>query len=231
MNERPILYSAPMARARNAGIKRMTRRVIKLPSWIPDPDAAIYHLREQCAVGKHAGLALFDDGRPVKRFTCPFGGPGDRLRGKENAWVWCRKERDGDTKTGRPKYNYIPVGKHVVYQAECPKKPTLWRDENPAHDWRLKIGRYLPAWASRILDEITEVRVERVQAISEEDARAEGIEPLPDASFRGPPSAEGCTVYVTARAAFRALWIHINGQESWDRNDWCWVISFKPVSP
>jgi hypothetical protein len=77
----------------------------------------------------------------------------------------------------------------------------------------------MPRYASRITLEITDVRVERLQDISEEDARAEGI--------RGTESSEwGCEGLLHD---FETLWESINGEGSWDANPWVWVVSFKPV--
>ena len=71
-------------------------------------------------------------------------------------------------------------------------------------------------WASRITLEITGVRVERLQEISEADARAEGV------SAKHTPDAD-----YTARDAFSALWESINGGGSWDANPWVWVVEFR----
>mgnify|MGYP003442193311 CR=1 FL=1 len=138
MKERPILYSAPMVRQRNAGIKRMTRRIIK-QGFDEQGIVADYivpaRLEGWAAYWKGGNTTLglsdaIEHGRTKydRGFPCPYGQPGERLRGKENAWVWCRKERDGDTKTGRPKFNYIPVSTNrsdVVYAADHPQRPAL----------------------------------------------------------------------------------------------------------
>ena len=89
---------------------------------------------------------------------------------------------------------------------------------------------HMPRWASRILLEITGVRVERLNAISEEDATAEGVPPagslLPDypGTFLTPKGD-----FATAKVAFQRLWESIYGEESWKANGWVWVISFKRV--
>ena len=89
----------------------------------------------------------------------------------------------------------------------------------------------MPRWASRITLEITAVRVERLNDISEEDARAEGVKPagdmLPDYpdTFLTPKGD-----FATAKVAFQRLWQSIYGEESWRANPWVWVIEFKQVS-
>ncbi len=95
----------------------------------------------------------------------------------------------------------------------------------------------MPRWASRILLEITEVRVERLNEISETDALAEGIEkvirPQPNGDVWHTFVTSGVPTnlhyYATARQAFRQLWQKINGPNSWEVNPWVWVVSFNRV--
>ena len=141
--------------------------------------------------------------------------PGDRLYVKENTWIWCKKVHDGLTPTGKLKYRYTPVGQHVVYQADHSTKPEQRIDDNPEHDWRLKIARYMPKWAARIWLTVTDVRVERLQEISDCDAWAEGI--VDEVPFG------------TAQTLFRELWDSLNAKRGygWEQNPWVWVISFE----
>lgn len=94
--------------------------------------------------------------------------------------------------------------------------------------WRPSI--HMPRWASRILLEITDVRVERLNAISEKDATAEGVQPagslLPDypGTFLTPKGD-----FATAKVAFQRLWESIYGEEGWKANPWVWVISFERI--
>ena len=85
----------------------------------------------------------------------------------------------------------------------------------------------MPRWASRIMLEITDIRVELLQDISEEDAKAEGVSPAPGGWWSG---VEGQSA-PTPRGAYALLWEHINGQNSWDANPWVWVISFRRIKP
>jgi hypothetical protein len=99
---------------------------------------------------------------------------------------------------------------------------------------------FMPRWASRITLEVTGVRVERVQDISERDAIAEGIEEA-DASenvetyersfasrWRNYDTSDPTNTYcVTARESYRSLWESINGPGSWTANPWVWVVEFK----
>lgn len=130
---------------------------------------------------------------------CPYGVPGDRL------WVRETWGEFGPTIDAEQDFRYRADG----YQ---PPAGRVWRP-----------SVHMPRWALRITLEITDVRVERLQDISEESARAEGAigwsERLP-----GRWDCRG-----TARDAFRDLWQSINGPDSWDPNPWVWVISFRRI--
>lgn len=82
----------------------------------------------------------------------------------------------------------------------------------------------MPRWASRITLEITDVRVERLQAISEADAKAEGVSVHPD--HHGKPR----TSSYSHVQAYRDLWDQINDPDSWGANPWVWVINFKKIT-
>ena len=105
--------------------------------------------------------------------------------------------------------------------------------------WKRKIPAiHMPRWASRILLEITDVRVQRVQDISEEDAIAEGIRELPlqerepGAGWCADPLGNPTLHYRTPRAAFAALWDSINEGRGfgWNANPWVWAVTFLPIS-
>lgn len=127
---------------------------------------------------------------------CPYGAPGDRL------WV-----RETWADMGWP-----PTGPQYAYRADPDSS------DNDAQRWKPSI--HMPRSASRITLEVLNVRVERLQDISEEDAKAEGV------TLKGMSRYDG-----EARDAFEALWCGINGAESWDANPWVWVIGFKVIKP
>ena len=224
MKNQLILMSSPMVRALQVDIKSETRRVVK-----PQPEAN--HSGEPYwYVGGYRAWPYRSVSDPLRMGThnplrCPYGQPGDKLRVKEAAWMWCERRPNGKTKTGRDKWLYVPMREAPIhYAADHPKRPTIdvvSPDTGNQWGWRLKIGRFLPAWASRITLEIVSVRVERLQDISDADAWAEGID-------AGEALSMGCTDGA-ARAAYSALWERINGPGSWDANPWVWVISFLRV--
>lgn len=135
---------------------------------------------------------------------CPYGQPGDRLWVRET-WAMSGYQR-------------------VEYRAA----PADGSDFRCVDRWRPSI--HMPRWACRITLEITGVRVERLQEISEKDAKAEGLHYHSDMyGYRlyGKYSGIGPTDDVGALDAFRSLWESINGPSSWDATPWVWVIEFK----
>lgn len=216
MKERPILFSAPMVRAILDGSKTQTRRVVKGAEgsfW--DHGKAVGHSPWKPAVCSHG--ILWDDGAGHVSETgprCPYGQVGD--------WLWVREtwRSFGDSAAIRPP---VPLSCQISYAADnstrwCPV-PVGAKGLFPA-ELKNRPSIHMPRWASRITLEITEVRVERLQAITEADAQAEGISPHLLFTERGREGLVPC---------FRTLWQSINGPESWEANPWVWVVSFRRV--
>lgn len=218
MKERPILFSAPMVRAILDGRKIQTRRVVK-----PQPRESI----SGNLVGEWLGRKLFGLLLPKVQdivIHCPYGQSGDRL--------WVRESWN---------HSNFPFGPYeqncdVFYRADYfddPLGTDLERSEDGIlRKWKPSI--YMPRSASRITLEITGVRVERLQDISEADAFAEGSECLitdncdeQDKLLLGLPIYESGFPY---RNGFALRWESINGAWSWDANPWVWVIEFQRVS-
>jgi hypothetical protein len=223
--ERGILFSAPMVRAILAGKKTQTRRVV-----IPQPAAGCRF--EMNGAGTHAlhlGPPLTADSPafccvPVgpkyldHRLACPYGADGDRLWVRETWQAWRQINVEYDEW-------------EVETDVELMRNATLeYRATSDSlGPWRPSI--FLPRWASRITLEITEVRVQRLQDISEDDALAEGC------SGHDPdPVDQGGAIYAwkgrssapCPRAHFLALWDGINGKRApWASNPWVWAITFR----
>ncbi len=209
MKERPILFSGPMVRALLDGRKTQTRRVVK-----PQPVSNGYEFRAatgeilchcdylppDCLVQPPHYDHPFRD-RPER--MCPYGEPGDRLWVRE---TWAGHESDDDVS---PKS--IPAAW---------SSPPVWyaateTDHRGRGRWRPSI--HMPRWASRITLAVTSVRVKRLQDVTEDDARAEGVTPL--------PFGRGVQTY---RDAFAGLWDVINGARApWASNLWVWVIGVR----
>jgi hypothetical protein len=215
MKERPILFSAPMVRAILDGSKTQTRRVVKHQPEYPiiiatDPHTNRYQIGEREPMTEAALLR-----------ECPYGQPGDRL------WVRETWQYYGWSDEGEPQIRFAadnattwpkpPAGEELVNQWEILSRPENYNIDNHARDRRWRPSIHMPRWASRILLEIVSVRVERLNAISYEDARAEGIDRMvwPGILTHG----------------FKVLWEQINGAGSWDANPWVWCIEFKRVTP
>jgi hypothetical protein len=224
VRERPILFSGPMVQAILAGTKAHTRRVVKVTrrtEWLLRGDWADSFIT-------NPGNKLLDE--------CPYGTKGDRLWVRET-WGW----RGSWWTVGEPTIRVF-----VHYRADDTKREILRphdddsglprqrrrRDGEGEEEWGEYLERWwklwrpsllMPRWASRITLEITEVRVQRLQEISEADAIAEGCRAVSMHSLDCdsiPPSRE-----------LAALWDSTNGAGSWSSNPWVWAISFRRVTP
>lgn len=194
MKERPILFSPPMVQALLDGRKTQTRRVIKL---------------NQAGRAVRAGRN-WHPGDPNADKACPYGIPGDRLWVRETWAIGISTGNSWHSEDGRIK----AISEPQRYQRRYAANGT----DGFFGKWRPSI--FMPRWASRITLEITEIRVQRLQEISEEDAEAEGC--VAKVSFSE-------TRTVLAREGFSHLWESINGPDSWDANPWVWCVSFKKV--
>lgn len=216
IKERPILFSAPMVRTILEGRKTVTRRVIKLKFG-----------GEIIAPGG-PGIALESLGDNIKTNLCPYGQPGDRL--------WVRESLGYDCEYG---HYFAAGGKHGETVYLC----SLFDDEDaqagPSYDGLLP-ERSVPSIHlhrrySRILLEITDVRVERLQDISEDQALAEGIIPHVRGDWHwhlhDPSNVDDWHQFGFKQAAyaFQDLWIGTGGD--WDANPWVWVVEFRRVQP
>lgn len=223
MTDRPMLFSAPMVRALLAGTKTQTRRVMR--KQFP-ADAVMAEIPATDPIGGwvvqgHSGLwwddaaSCFDDA-----VRCPYGQPGDRLWVRETHAIVPRTAyrcSDGVQQTLRPDDDHDAA----IYREG-------WSRSRGGFRWRPSI--HMPRWASRITLEITSVRVERLQDISEADAMAEGCTENHNGYFWGGPHAvSGLKQMATAVSAYRDLWESINGPGTWDANPWVWVVEFKRV--
>ena len=204
-HEKPVIFSADMVNAILAGNKTQTRRVVK-----PQP------IEVPVTLEGHSGVTLF---RPKK---------DNAMQGVHESWLkqgrlhhWkCKYGKIGDKLWVRETWSYEPPDElwvkdidHLIYRADYNHPKELNHDEYPT--WKPSI--HMPRWASRILLEITDIRVERLNDITVSDAIAEGY----DGSYQSPvdPSIKW----------YADLWEQINGEGSWSQNQFVWVISFKRV--
>lgn len=208
MRERPIPFSAPMVRAILDGRKMQTRRVMK-----PQPSTGAHW--QPIMLSGHGGW-VDGHGAPLR---CPYGQLGDRL--------WVRE-------------THARCGSEVRYRADQ-SDPDDYPGAN-FQPWHPSI--HMPRWASRLTLEVTSVRVERLQDIRAADIIAEGIqipvtpkgESLIDISTKHGPAyflkqLEGATTDELLYAHWAALWVQLNGIDSWNANPWVWVVEFRRVEP
>jgi hypothetical protein len=204
MTDRPIIFSAAMVRALLEGRKTQTRRIYKVPAGSYVEQGRVWAMTDGCAYGDKA---------------LPYA-PGDRLYVREAHALWADDE-----------------SRRAAQLIEGSDDPCIYRAD--FHDgadclamggdrWRPSI--HMPRWASRITLTVTEVRVQRLQDISEADAVAEGIQ-------KGEPTGElsrllGCVWgfdgfrYSNPVVAYRDLWNSLHGPDAWDANPWVVAVSF-----
>ena len=225
MKERPILFNAPMVRALMAGTKTQTRRIVKPVKFYPDFGCAVGQVGGAWRYGSPAALGLRErgdhwsvvlKGDVLQRMCtseaygwgagagCPYGVPGgDRLYVRE---TWAAPHAYDHLPP-----RLIPQDARIHYAATEDRGGLLWRP-----------SIHMPRWASRITLEVTGVRVEQLQEISYEDARAEGAE-----FWRNDGTLTELPPCSEHRYAFEDLWTGINGADSWNANPWVWVVSFR----
>lgn len=198
MKERPILFSAPMVKAILDGTKTQTRRVVsnKFLGCI-DPDD--------------------DEAKDMLGKLGPYGASGDQL------WV---RENFSTCYNGPESYQIIYSGgdrRNFSAAMNTTDDQLDWLEKSmTVHGESGRPSIHMPRWASRIQLEVVEVRVQRLQKISEWDAKDEGVTP-----------SEGVN-QINYKGLFYKLWNSINGKRegcSWESNPWVWAITFKRLKP
>jgi len=222
MSDLPIPFTAPMIRALLREIeapgtgKTQTRRLPKI-TWEDDANAVFSGWRAERAGLRHWQLI---DGMGVgANIKTPYA-PGDRL--------WVKEQHVFDAQM-----DHLPASKLSQHEPRG----------YPANNWliepacsmiragRLRPPMFMPRWASRITLLVTDVRVMRLQDISEADAIAEGVEPYdgidPDLSgYRWYGDGAEPGQWLSSIGSFRTLWNSLHGPGAWDRNDWVAAYTF-----
>ncbi|WP_413791810.1 MULTISPECIES: hypothetical protein [unclassified Pseudomonas] len=229
IKERPILFSAPMVRAILDGRKTVTRRAVK-GFQIPTEDKAIPVGDRQrwSAIGQRDpryGFCVFGSteaecAKELEEYApCPYGRRGDRL--------WVREAWVVDAQVNAIAPRDLSQGEPILYPANGAVRQTGCSMITPG---KTRPSIHMPRWVSRILLEITDVRVERLQDISGDQAQAEGVDAAMCQQYlETAPSRFECKEAVIH--GFAGLWQSINGEESWRSNPWVWVVEFKRVQP
>lgn len=202
MTEKPILFSGPMVKAILDGRKTMTRRVLKpQPIW-----------SDGGSINDGGGQMDYIEPHWAREPKLAYA-PGDLLWVRETWAEACELDENDKPATDMRTY-YRADGE--PFSRYLDPDTDEWRE---GIKWRPSI--FMPRWASRISLRVTAVKVERLQDISEDDAKAEGS-PLGMIYERETP---------THHAGFRDLWNSINGPGAWEANPWCAAYSFERVKP
>ncbi len=215
---KPILFSTAMVQAILAGRKTQTRRATGLAQVNAAPnDWQLCWTQSTMINGKSVqfGAGFQSKINPKNGASlgekCPYGKPGDVLWVRE---TWANLNAD-----------FPSITPYYVYKADLDHK-----DQHGPITWKPSI--HMPKTACRLFLKITNIRVERLQDISEQDAKAEGV------IYYGNESGDYKNYsyndklgddwgVLTAKKSFKSLWGSINGKESWDANPWIWVVEFE----
>ncbi|WKL15061.1 hypothetical protein QYQ99_22285 [Comamonas testosteroni] len=210
MKETGLMFKAPLVRAILSGQKTQTRRIAK---DVRHPDLGNWY----------APGALVLEGEPqhVIHRACPWGQPGDRIYVRET-WqgplMSAKEWEDHYFSKADELPSKFKTPAYCKYAADGGAPPEfMTMDDDIVARWKPSI--HMPKWAARIWLEVTGVRVERLQSISEEDAEAEGI-----GFLRTVPDADET---LTSKQLFECLWDSTGGD--WAANPWVWVIDFKRI--
>lgn len=243
MKERPILMHQRSILGILEGRKSQTRRIVKSKHSLRDLSSP--HAQNILPV---AGGIRFDwmGGQSSIPTPCPYGQPGDRLWVRET-WQQYRAPSEKQQAAIAESIARIHAGKSkdivgevsnwgradgerkVLYAADF--GDWAYDVDSDLKPWRPSI--FMPRWASRLTLEVTGIHVERVQDISEKDAKAEGgylgkcaCFPSPRTPVESMMSQTWCHQH---GEEFKSLWDDTNGKGAWERNDWCWVVDFKRI--
>lgn len=242
MTERPILFNDAMVRAVLAGRKTVTRREVvsrsrKRPYMVMMEDHPDFPGRLQpFQADEHGSICFEEPGQCEFPIACPFGQVGDRLWVRE-AWEDVHPVQVAEGRHSQSGRAGIPgppgVSYRTIYRADGPYPQIYHIHEHPYRSlspvpgcfkapaecgwggWSPSI--HMPRWASRILLEVTAIRIERVQAISLDQIRAEGLD----------TPCVGCAAEADLRGQWKDLWESTGGD--WAVNPWVWVVEFRVV--
>lgn len=216
IKERPLLFSAPMVRAILEGRKTVTRRPVK-GGQIPTEDPAEEGRHRWSAIAQRDpryGFCVFGSteaecAKELAEFApCPYGKPGERL--------WVRETTSEDCRGSISTATYTADG--------APSNLEWW------YSRRSCPSIHMPRVACRILLEITDVRVERLQDITPAQVTAEGVSTRGEALWGGEWWVDAPDQAIEdARKDFADLWTLTGGD--WSSNPWVWVVEFKRVTP
>jgi hypothetical protein len=224
----PILYSTPMVKSLSKFIKTVTRRIIK-----PQPTALF--LKHRNNFTGEVSIAFATNKTLNHTIYCPYGKIGDILWVKETFYAYGHWTTITENGKSRKKFHDLTKDNNYLHQyfAEWqPKKQAKFGELG----WHKRPALFMPKIAARLFLMITDIRVERVQDITNEQAIKEGIEVLSNEKLQIPKLVVAYKDYMNDTNyfqrpdySFRSLWVSINGHESWEANPYVWVVQFLRV--
>lgn len=217
MTIKPILFNTEMVRAILDGRKTCTRRICKDANEYTVPDMEFYNADRRTYAVHNFADKKHTEKLSIAERTCPIC-PGDILYVRETVWQKIGYYLDIDGETKPSWYN------EFKYVASDEKPETGWN-----YSWAKRPSIHMPKESARIWLKVTDVRVERLQDITEDGAKAEGA--IDNRGFIHSPENEYDRIH-TAREHFIEIWsstikksdIELYG---WDANPYVWVIEFE----
>lgn len=208
MADKPITFSAPMVRALLAGTKTQTRRLVSKPEYYGCPTGDCPHDYQAECNAAMAGLVY-----EIARFKA-----GDRVYVREH---WKTTPAYDDLSPSE-------MGGEEPLRYLADDATFNWAEADGVAVGRHRQAMHMPRWASRMWLEITDVRVQRLQDISEADCVAEGIQHVTTtASGEFYQNFQNPQCPLMAYGAYHSLWDHINGEGAWADNPWIVAYTFK----
>jgi|WetSurMetagenome_2_1015567.scaffolds.fasta_scaffold00157_66 hypothetical protein len=222
MKEYPILFSTPMVQAIIEGRKTQTRRIIKIPDLIERPDRFRYK----------GNSNQFDIPRKAIPYDDRLYHSWELVNSNNYSWVihsyksrdilWVKEmyyaygmwQRNGHTKSGKQKWRFFDttLTGFEYHYCDNPPENILPNTKRETYGWFKRSSLFMPYKACRIKLKITDIRIERLNEISRNDVIAEGLQ---------------IALNTTGIGSYAKLWESINGEGSWDKNPWVWVIEFE----
>lgn len=220
MTDRPMIFSRPMICALREGRKTQTRRVLKpqFPEWVRAAGFSMFTPPGSISGrGNYIDDTGYDHGPAEKFIKLPIL-KSDRL--------WVREsgvQLGNAVASGKDHDDYEVCGFRYAADDTTIYLPGMFE----GHDYeRRRNSIHMPRWASRLTLTVTDVRVERLQDISEEDARAEGVTDDCDPFWRPSYSDPDSGGNPSHRGSYEWLWDSINGPGSWEANPWVAAYTF-----
>lgn len=238
IKEIPMLFQEPMVIALGNETKNMTRRLKGLEQINANPD--LYDVVKKRLVFFKKEMRLIFQFRNNKNgdiieVVCPYG--------KRNDLIWVRETFGKHIGKHEPVDTYVFKADNFCKDVLQPNAISTegftlceWTDESLAKETTWKPSIHMPKEAARTWLKIVNISCERLQSISEKDAKNEGVERWTEERMKSKPThykvyyqdtqQDPAFYSSTAYHSFETLWQKINGPESWDLNPWVWVIEF-----